>query len=146
MKSVFFLLVFLVSVVAGTDDRGAPDQKKTAEVGGVTVSVTPLNLTASGSATLDFQITMDTHAGALPSDMLKVAKLVGEKGAETLPLAWSGGRGGHHLSGRLSFPAVGSESEGAFTLFLKGVGGRNDMRFEWKVHSKFVSNSTGGAR
>jgi hypothetical protein len=63
------------------------NQKKTAAVGGVTVSVTPLNRAAAGSATIDFQITMDTHAGALASDMLKVAKLVGEKGAEILPVA-----------------------------------------------------------
>jgi hypothetical protein len=146
MKSVFLLLVVLVSVVAGAETRAAAGQRKTAEIGGVTVSVTPLNLAERGPTTIDFQIVVDTHAGALPSNISAIAKLVGEKGAETPPFAWSGGSGGHHLSGRLSFPAAGSEEKGVLTLVLKSVDGRNDMRFEWNVPSKSAINFTGGAR
>jgi hypothetical protein len=146
MKSVFLLLVLLVSVVAGAESRAAAGQKKTAEMGGVTVSVTPLNLADSGTTTIDFQLIMDTHAGALPADMLALAKLVGEAGEEIAASAWSGGKEGHHLSGRLSFPAAGSAEREVLTLVLKSTDGRNDMRFEWRVPSKSAGNFTGGAR
>jgi hypothetical protein len=145
MKTAFLLLVLLVSVLAGAEDRAAPGQKKTAEKGGVSVSVIPLNLAEGATATIDFQLVMDTHSGALPSDMISFAKLVGEGGVETPPFAWNGGRGGHHLSGTLSFPAVIRKEGGSLTLILKSVDGRNDMRFEWEVPSKSAHNITGGA-
>ena len=145
MKSIVVLLVILVSVVAGADDRRIPDQNQTTMAGTVAVSVTLLNLTDQGSATLDFKISLNTHSGALPSDMLKVAKLVGENGAETLPVSWSGGGGGHHLSGRLSFPSAGLDADRAVTLVLKGIGGPDELRFQWKVPSRFAVKSTGGA-
>jgi hypothetical protein len=146
MKPSLLLLVLLVSVVAGGESRAAAGQKQTAEMGGVTVSVTPLNPAEVGAATIDFQISMDTHMGALPSNMLTFAKFVGEGGEEILPSTWSGGKGGHHLSGRLSFPAAGSGERGVLTLVLKSVDGRNDMRFEWRVSSKSANNFAGGTR
>jgi hypothetical protein len=146
MKSAFLLLVLLVSVFAGAEDRTVPGQKKTAVMGGVTVSVIPLNPEVSATAKVDFQLIMDTHAGALPLDMLAFAKLMGENGAEIPPIAWSGTRGGHHLSGKLSFPAAGLVRRSVLTLVMKSVDGRMDMRFEWKIPSKSASNSTGGKR
>jgi hypothetical protein len=146
MKSFFLLLVLLVSMVAGAEGRTAAGQEKTAEMGGVKVPVTLLDPAEGAKATIDFQLIMDTHMGALPADMRTFAKLVGEGGAETPPSAWSGGKGGHHLSGRLSFPAAGSGERGVLTLVLKSADGRNDMRFEWRVPSKSVSSFTGGAR
>ena len=147
MKSVFLFLVLLVSVLAGAEDRAAadPGPKKTAEKGGVNVSVIPLNLGAGGAASIDFQLVMDTHAGALPTDMIAFAKLVGEGGVETPPFAWTGGRGGHHLSGTLSFPSVVRKEGGSLSLTLKKVDGRNDIHFEWRVPSKSAHNVTGGA-
>jgi hypothetical protein len=133
MKPGLFFLLFLVFAglaVAGAQTPGNLSQRKTAEAGGVTVSVTLLP--PGQTATIDFQLVLDTHAGALPADMLKVAKLREEGAREVSPLAWSGGKGGHHLAGKLSFPAAGLAPAGkAFTLLLQGVGGRNDLRFEW---------------
>jgi len=64
--------------------------------------------------------------------MLEVAKLVAADGREVSPLVWSGGRGGHHLAGKLSFPAEGpAASREAFTLLLQGVSGQKGLRFEW---------------
>ena len=145
MKPFFLLLVLSVSVVAGADDRPVVGLKKTAEIGGVSMSVTPLNLAEREATTIDFQIAMDTHSGALPSDMLASARLVEEGGAEIAPLAWSGGKGGHHLSGRLSFPAAGSEKLAVLTLVLRSAGGRNDARFEWSIPSKPAKGIAGGA-
>ena len=145
MKSIFLLLVLLVSVLAGAEDRAAPDRKKTTETGGVSVSVIPLNLEESGAATIDFQLVMDTHAGALPTDLVSFARLAGDSGVETPPFAWIGGRGGHHLSGTLSFPAVVRKEGGSLSFTLKKVDGRNDIHFEWRVPSKSAHNVTGGA-
>jgi hypothetical protein len=145
MKPFFLLLVLFVSVVAGAADRAIVGQKKTAEIGGVNMSAALLGPAEREAATIDFQIVMDTHSGALPSDMLASAKLIGEGGAEITPLAWSGGKGGHHLSGKLSFPAAGSEKLAVLTLVLKNVGGRSDARFEWNIPSKSVKNTGGGA-
>ncbi len=135
MKPGFYLLLFLAFTglaVAGAQTLGGLSQKKTAEAGGVTVSVTLLP--PGQTATIDFQLVLNTHAGALPADMLNVAKLLEAGGREVSPSAWSGGKGGHHLAGKLSFPAAGLAPTGeALTLLLQGVGGRNDMRFEWTI-------------
>ena len=111
MKAAAILfLVMMASVVAGAEARAVPCQRKTAEMGGVAVSVTPLNLAESGAATIDFQFAADTHAGALPSDMRAFTWLIGQGGTEIPPLAWSGGKGGHHLLGA-SFPVTGAEKK-----------------------------------
>ena len=145
MKSVIVLLILVVSVLAGAEVRAASGQKKTAEKGGVSVSVIPLNLEESGAATIDFQLVMDTHAGALPTDLIQFARLAGDSGVETPPFVWIGGRGGHHLSGTLSFPSAVRKEGGSLSLTLKKVDGRNDIHFEWRVPSKSAHNVTGGA-
>ena len=145
MKPIAVFLAILVSVAAGAGVQKIPNQNQTAMAGAVAVSVTLLDLAEGGSTMIDFKVSMNTHSGALPSDMLKVAKLIGENGAETLPAAWTGGGGGHHLSGRLSFPSAGLDADRAVTLVLKGIGGPNELRFQWKVPSRFAVKSTGGA-
>jgi len=143
MKPVVLLLVLFVAVGAGAEDRTTAAQTQTAQIGGVNVSVTPLNLTERGAATADFQVALNTHMGALPG-MLSSASLIWEGGREVHAMTWSGGRGGHHLLGKLSFPAAGGEKNGAFTLVLKRLDGKNDARFEWKVPLKSANNTAGG--
>jgi len=129
--SLLFLLslAFAGAAGAGAQATGYPDQRRTARAGGVTVSVTLLP--PGHAATIDFQLALDTHAGSLP-DMLEAARLLESGGREVSPLAWSGGRGGHHLAGKLSFPAAGLSASGqTLTLLLQGVGGRDDLRFKW---------------
>jgi hypothetical protein len=146
MKPVLLFLALLVSISAGAENRAAAGQTRTAQIGGVSVSVTPLNLAERDAATTDFKIVMDTHSDALPSNMLASAVLIGQAGKESQPLTWSGGRGGHHLSGKLSFPATGREEGGIITLVLKKVDGRGDERFEWKTPWKSANNIEGGVR
>ncbi len=133
MKPALILLLLLMfSIAVGAEGTAAPGQRKTAEVGGIVVSVTLLKPAESDSATIDFQLVMNTHQGSLPTNMLSVAKLL-ESGGEVIPpVAWSGGKGGHHLSGKLSFPAGGTRPGGSLTLMLQGIDGQNDLRFEWK--------------
>jgi hypothetical protein len=143
MKPVFLLLVVVVSVAAGAEDRAVASLTKTAQVGGVYVSVTPLNLTERGSATIDFTVALETHSGSLP-DVLNSASLIRQGGGETQPLTWSGGKGGHHLSGKLSFPGAGRGKDGVITMVLKRLDGRGDARLEWKLPVKSVNNSAVG--
>ncbi len=144
MKSFFPFLLLIVALAAGAEDRTVSLQKRTAAVGGVTVSVTPVALASAGSERIDFQIVMDTHSGALPSDMLSVARLLWGRGTAIAPVSWSGARGGHHLSGRLSFHAAGSEAAMDFSLLLRSLDGKNDLRFEWRLPSSVAGTSPGG--
>jgi rhodanese-related sulfurtransferase len=99
------------------------------------VTVTPINLSDKEAATIDFEIVMDTHAGDLGFEMTKIATLKGNTEEEASPTAWSGGKGGHHLSGKLTFPTGALRATGRVTLTLKGVGGGNDLVFEWETLS-----------
>lgn len=132
MKPAFFLLLLSVfSVVVGAESKAAPGQRKTAEVGGVVVSATLLQPVESRAATIDFQLIMNTHMGSLPTNMLEAAKLIEQGGRAISPSAWTGGKGGHHLSGKLSFPADAASPGGTYTLLLQDIDGQNDLRFEW---------------
>lgn len=143
MRSFVVMVALVLSVIVGAEDRAVPGKTEIRQVGGVSVSVTPLNLAAGGAETVDFQVVMETHQGALPTDMLGAAKLVADRGEEIPASAWSGGGGGHHLSGKFSFPAGKLGNFKTLTLLLKGIGGQV-ARFEWKIPvNAAVSPSTG---
>jgi hypothetical protein len=74
------------------------------EQGAVTVEIRPLNLDQPGE-TLDFEVRMDTHSVDLSMDLAALATLTTDTGRTVQAAAWDGGAGGHHVSGRLSFPA-----------------------------------------
>ncbi len=126
------LLLLAFAAAVGAEGKGVPGQRETAAAGGVTVSATLLRPAAGSSTTIDFELVLTTHMGALPSNMLKVARLE-EQGQVKLPIAWSGGGGGHHLSGKLSFAADRASLNGTYTLLLQGINGPNDLRFEWTI-------------
>lgn len=88
--------------------------------GDVTVEVTPVTLEKGNEAV--FKLTLDTHTVELNYDLLKVAKLTDDKGKTYSPVLWSGGSGGHHLSGELRFPPLLDEST-SVTLQLFGIDG-----------------------
>lgn len=75
------------------------------EQGAVTVSVTQLNLNGP-TETLDFNVVMDTHSVDLSMDLAEQAELTTDTGLVVTANGWDGARGGHHVSGTLSFPAV----------------------------------------
>lgn len=143
MRAAFMLLALVVSVVAGAEDRPLLDQKQTVTTGGVTATVTPL--AASGAQIVEFLVVLETHTASLP-DLLKAARLVGDDGKEVAPLSWTGGTGGHHLSGKLTFPSGARLPNATFWLLLKAVGGDAGMRFEWKALSQLAGLSTQGGQ
>jgi hypothetical protein len=89
------------------------------EQGAVIVSVEPTNLDNPGE-TYDFQIGMNTHSVELDMDLTQLASLTTDTGETLQPSGWEGGRGGHHVTGVLSFPADAEPTllEGASTLTL----------------------------
>ncbi len=76
-----------------TDDRGA-----------VIVTVKPLDLDNPGQ-TLDFEIGMNTHSVGLDMDLAALATLTTNTGLTEQASRWDAPRGGHHVSGKLSFPS-----------------------------------------
>lgn len=93
--------------------------------GAVTFAVKPDNLSELGDE-LIFEISMNTHSIDLSMDLATLATLYTDNGNTVLASSWDAPRGGHHVSGTLSFPAsVDGKSflDGAtkITLTIKNV-------------------------
>ena len=111
-------------------NRPAGDLTRTNEGGAVTFLVRPLNLD-SGSATLDFEVDMDTHSVDLGFDLASMAVLKTDTGVEISPSAYQGG-GGHHVKGRLSFPADQAAGTRTLTLVISNAAGVAERLFTWQ--------------
>jgi len=72
--------------------------------GAVTIAVTPLNLDNPGD-TLDFDVALNTHSVDLSMDLAGLSQLTTDTGSTVQATRWEAPRGGHHLDGKLSFPA-----------------------------------------
>ncbi|KKS70857.1 hypothetical protein A3A14_03525 [Candidatus Daviesbacteria bacterium RIFCSPLOWO2_01_FULL_43_38] len=97
--------------------------------GEVSVEVTPKILEVGKEVT--FQVTFTTHSVELDKDLVKVSKLTDDQGNEYLPVSWSGGTGGHHLSGELIFPKITENAKSA-ELQVSGFGGAERV-FKWEL-------------
>ena len=111
-----------------------------AQAGGVTVTVTPLNLRTPGLASLDFYVTLETHSVDLSQDLTQSAVLRLPSGAELPAARWVGPRGGHHVEGTLSFSALdvaGASvlpATGTLTLAIRNLGGVPERTFAWDLN------------
>jgi hypothetical protein len=72
--------------------------------GAVTVIVNPLGLDNQDQQ-LEFEIALETHSVDLSMDLAETAILTTDTGLTIQASEWDGLRGGHHVSGTLSFPA-----------------------------------------
>lgn len=105
-------------------------ESQTNNEGAVTVMVLPKTVSESG---WEFEITLDTHSGALNEDMTAVAVLVDGAGKEHAPLAWEGdSAGGHHRAGILKFKALAQKPE-MIKLVIRGIGDIPERVFTWRV-------------
>jgi hypothetical protein len=82
----------------------AQDLARSDDQGAVTLVVTPLNLNNPGQ-TLDFDVAMETHSVDLSMDLAAVSTLTTDTGRSVQATRWDAPRGGHHVEGKLSFPA-----------------------------------------
>lgn len=122
---------------APTTQAASEGTTRTDQQGAVVVEVTPLNLDAPGQ-TLDFQVSMNTHSVDLGMDLATLATLATDAGLQAEAISWDGPRGGHHVSGTLSFPATVNEKpllEGAsqMRLTIRSVNA-NARIFTWSIN------------
>ncbi|GER79238.1 MAG: hypothetical protein DPW21_00095 [Anaerolineae bacterium] len=102
--------------------------------GAIIFEVTPLNLDAP-AGTLEFDIVLTTHSIELSMDLAATATLTTETGVTVQATLWDAPRGGHHVEGKLIFPAsVDGKSilEGAtkLTITILNVDAPSRV-FEW---------------
>lgn len=141
------VIVVLVSIWAIVAARGAKNEPaagpqqvqqqvvskafptQTDSRGEVEIEVTPKVLEIGKEAS--FQVTFNTHSVELDKDLTKVSKLIDDQGNQYEAVSWSGGTGGHHLSGDLIFPKISDQAKSA-ELLISGIGGV-DRKFKWEL-------------
>lgn len=121
----------------GASQAGA-DLTRVDEQGMVVVEVTPVNLDhAADTVTLDFDIAMNTHSVDLSMDLAQLATLTTDAGMSVQAAKWEATPGGHHVSGKLIFPATKDGKgvlEGARKLTLTIIDVDAPSRvFEWAL-------------
>lgn len=140
MKKVGMILILILIILTGFwiyalqgSNQISPSREPTVFLkqsdnrGQVTVDVTPISLEAGKE--VKFEVVLDTHSVELSYDLLTVSSLSDDTGQNFKPLSWSGGSGGHHLSGELVFPAISKNAKFVeLVIFnIEGV----DRRFKW---------------
>ena len=133
MRSLKFALAALLFAAAAASPAAAAEltTQKSADRG-VTVEVTPRNLSA-GAGTWDFKVVLDTHAGDLNDDLLKTTLLLDDMGGKYIPAQWEGpGPGGHHREGVLKFKPV-SPAPATIELQIRRAGEAIPRSFRWQL-------------
>lgn len=99
--------------------------------GGLSVEVRPIDFSFGGRS--QFEVFLNTHQGDLDFDLNEKAFLIDEKDNQYLPLEWQGGRGGHHISGVLVFPAVAEAKK--IKLIISDVYNIKEREFLWDLET-----------
>ncbi|RJP50622.1 MAG: hypothetical protein C4557_09365 [Anaerolineaceae bacterium] len=104
--------------------------------GAIIFEVTPPDYTVSAD-TLAFDIVLTTHSIDLSMDLATVSTLSTDTGITVPSALWDAPRGGHHVEGKLIFPAMVDEKpilEGATKLILTIIDVDAPSRvFEWEL-------------
>ena len=98
-------------------------------MGAVEVQVTPVRLEANAQPVLNIEL--NTHSVELDYDLTQVMQLTDDLGNSYKPLVWSGGSGGHHLTGELLFENLKSEAQ-TLSLTLSEIDGQT-AEFMFKI-------------
>jgi len=104
--------------------------------GSVTMDVTPLNL-SNPSDKLEFNVVLNTHSGDLSMDLATLATLTTDTGVSVQAASWDAPRGGHHVEGKLIFPALKDgksilNGAGKLTLTIRNLDAPSRV-FEWQL-------------
>ena len=144
------LILAACSAETPAADQGAPqptsiseqltepssDLSRSDEQGAVTVVVTPINLN-NPSDQLEFDIALETHSVDLSMDLATLATLTTDTGISVQATTWDAPRGGHHVEGKLIFPATKDgktilEDASKLTLTITDVDAASRL-FEWPI-------------
>lgn len=115
---------------------GNTDMTRIDQQGTVTIEITPINL-GTPADSLEFDVVMNTHSIDLSMDLATLATLTTDTGIILRATLWDAPRGGHHVSGRLIFPAIINgksmlEGAGKLTLTIVNVDALSRI-FEWNL-------------
>lgn len=141
MSSRLFLIILLVlgaMVVLGTTAK--PDQTEatqsspllaaqTKTIGAVDVTVTPKTISAGESPV--FELALDTHSVELEYDFTQIVTLSDNENNRYQAMKWSGGNGGHHLSGELTFDSLSTKAK-TITLTIDNIADQSTS-FMWNL-------------
>ena len=106
------------------------------EQGAIIIEITPLNF-ASPTDTFEFDVVMTTHSIDLSMDLATQSTLPTDTGVSVESTLWDAPLGGHHVEGKLIFPATKDGKpilEGATKLTLTILNVDAPTRvFEWEL-------------
>jgi hypothetical protein len=91
------------TALASSQDS-SQDLTRSDSQGAITIEVKPENLSNPGDAFI-FEISMTTHSIDLNMDLATLATLTTDDGRTVQATLWDAPRSGHHVEGKLSFPA-----------------------------------------
>ena len=93
--------------VSGESDSSSNDSAtRIDEQGAIIFEVTPLNLDQTTAESFEFNIVLTTHSIDLSMDLAATATLATDTGIIVNSTLWDAPRGGHHVEGKLIFPAA----------------------------------------
>lgn len=112
------------------------DMVRSDEQGAVMFQITPLHLSTSAD-TLEFDVAMNTHSVDLSMDLAPLSTLTTDTGVTVQATKWDAPRGGHHVDGKLIFPATQNgkpilEGASKLTLTIVKVDAASRV-FEWEL-------------
>ena len=102
-------------------------QNKT--MGVVEVTLTPENVEPGEE--IVFDLAMNNHSIDLDYDYIKIVTLLDDQENEYKPSEWTGNTSGHHVSGKLKFSPIQTQTS-SITLKIDGVDNQKET-FEWKL-------------
>ena len=124
------ILVFYFGQNQQPADAVSKWEPKTDEQANVTVTVTPVELSAEAQE-WKFDIAMNTHSLELDQDLVKSVILIDDRGKEYRLLSWIGPVGSHHREGTLIFNPI-TPTPKSVELKISGIG--NVIRsFAWQL-------------
>jgi hypothetical protein len=125
------ILATLFPNMGGNSEMTRSDQQ-----GAIIMDITPLNLGVP-TDTLEFDVALTTHSIDLSMDLATSSRLTTDTGVSVESTLWDAPRGGHHVEGKLIFPANKdgkSILEGATNLTLTIINVDAPTRiFEWEL-------------
>ncbi|CAG0987620.1 hypothetical protein ANAEL_02110 [Anaerolineales bacterium] len=125
------ILATLFPNMGGNSEMTRSDQQ-----GAIIMEITPINLGVPAD-TLEFEVVLTTHSIDLSMDLATLSTLTTDTGVSVESTLWDAPRGGHHVEGKLIFPATKDDKsvlEGATKLTLTIINVDTPTRiFEWEL-------------
>lgn len=136
-SAYFTYNVFVAPLVSNRSDTVSSSKSNNAqyptkidEQANVKIYVTPLVFGTKESKNI-FTIKFETHSVDLDYDFISIITMKDDSGSTYKAIEWTGGRGGHHLSGNIIFPKLNSGVKN-IEIDMKGIGGADRM-FSWNL-------------